>query len=104
MSRVTQDFDFAKDIRLFHLSGFLLKKQKDVYAKREDRMDHCRELWFRHSLVVELLFVDGKGLIYGALFYAVLKKGLSIGSFTLYLALATAFSQSLLQFLHRFGD
>ncbi len=104
MTRITQDFDFAKDIRLFDLSGFLLKKQREIYDRREERIDYSKELWFRHSLVVGLLFLVGKGLIYGALFYAVLKKGLSIGSFTLYLALATAFSQSLLQFLHRYGD
>lgn len=34
MSRVTQDFDYAKDIRLFSLKEFLLKKQRGIYAMK----------------------------------------------------------------------
>lgn len=104
MSRVTQDFDFAKDIRLFDMSDFLLNKQRQVFARREERIDHHVELWFRHSLVMRIFYLIGKGLIYAVLFLAVLKKGMSIGNFTMYLALAVAFSESLLEFLQRFGD
>lgn len=104
MARVTQDFDYAKDIRLFDLSRFLLGKQQEVFAKREDRMDYSKELWFKHSVFVQALYLAGKAAIYAALFYAVLRRGMSIGNFTLYLSLAMAFSESMLQFLHRFGD
>lgn len=104
MSRVTQDFDFAKDIRLFDMSDFLLNKQRQVFAGREERIDHHLELWFKHAVVMRIFYLIGKGLIYAVLFLAVLKKGMSIGNFTMYLALAVAFSESLLEFLHRFGD
>lgn len=104
MSRVTQDFDFAKDIRLFDMSAFLLNKQRQVFAGREERIDHHLELWFKHAVVMRIFYLIGKGLIYAVLFLAVLKKGMSIGNFTMYLALAVAFSESLLEFLHRFGD
>lgn len=104
MSRVTQDFDYAKDVRLFDMSGFLLDKQRQVFAQREERTDHHLDLWYRHTVVTQVLYLIGKALIYAALFYAVLKKGMSIGNFTMYLALAVAFSESLQQFLHRFGD
>ncbi|MDE6640814.1 MAG: ABC transporter ATP-binding protein/permease [Acetatifactor sp.] len=104
MARITQDFDYAKDIRLFNLSDFLIGKQRQVFAKREDRIDYSKELWFRHAVVSQFLYLVIKGMIYAALFYAVLNKGMSIGSFTMYLALAFSFSDSLLQFLHRFGD
>lgn len=104
MSRVTQDFDYAKDVRLFDMSGFLLDKQRQVFAQREERTDHHLDLWYRHTVVTQVLYLVGKALIYAALFFAVLKKGMSIGNFTMYLALALAFSESLQQFLHRFGD
>lgn len=104
MSRVTQDFDFAKDVRLFDMSGFLLDKQRQVFAQREERTDYHLDLWYRHMVVTQILYLAGKALIYAALFFAVLKKGMSIGNFTMYLALAVAFSESLQQFLHRFGD
>lgn len=104
MARITQDFDYAKDIRLFNLSGFLMKKQREVFAKREERIDYDKDIWFRHSVSAQLMYLVGKGLIYAALFYAVLKKGMSIGNFTMYFALAVSFSESLMQFLHRFND
>lgn len=104
MSRVTQDFDFAKDVRLFDMSGFLLDKQRQVFAQREERTDYHLDLWYRHMVVSQILYLAGKAFIYAALFFAVLKKGMSIGNFTMYLALAVAFSESLQQFLHRFGD
>lgn len=104
MARVTQDFDYAKDIRLFDLGGFLTRRQKEVFARREDRMDFSLELWFRHSAVTQLFYLIGNAGVYGGLFFAVLRDGLSIGDFTMYLSLAMAFSASLLEFLHRFGD
>lgn len=104
MSRVTQDFDYAKDIRLFAMSDFLMNKQRQVFARRKERIDHHLELWFRHSVSVQFLYLIGEALIYAVLFLAVLKRGMSIGNFTMYLALAVAFSQSLMDFLHRFGD
>lgn len=104
MARVTQDFDYAKDIRLFDLGGFLTCRQQEVFARREDRMDFSLELWFRHSAVVQLLYLIGNAGVYGVLFSAVLRGGMSIGDFTMYLSLAMSFSTSLLNFLHRFGD
>lgn len=104
MQRVTQDFDYAKDIRLFHMKDFLLAKQKLIYAKQEKLHDYHFEIWFWHAFVVNLLYVVGRVLIYGALFIAVLKNGMSIGDFTMFLALAISFSENLLSFLHRFGD
>ena len=104
MSRVTQDFEYAKDIRLFGLSKYLLSKQKKIYDEKNEKMDlHCN-MWFGHAVFVQLIFLIGKGLIYAVLFYAVIKKDLSIGDFTMFLALSTAFSQNLLNFLQRFGD
>lgn len=104
MNRVTQDFDYAKDIRLFDMSDFLLRKQKQVFAAKEERNDYHHDLWHRNVTVTRLLYMVGQGLIYAALFGAVLKKGMAIGDFTMYLALAVAFSESLLNFLHRFVD
>ena len=104
MSRVTQDFDYAKDIRLFDMGGFLLKKQKQIFTKREDRMDYHHDIWFKNAFVSRVLYMVGKSLIYAALFIAVLIKGMSIGNFTMFFALAVSFSESLLEFLQRFGD
>ncbi len=104
MERVTQDFEYSKDIRLFDLSAFLAGKQREVFAEREKLMDLNYNLWSYHSLVVELIYVIAKAAIYAVLFYTVLMKGLFIGDYTMYLAMTMAFSQALLNIFHRFGD
>ena len=104
MERVTQDFDYAKEIRLFHMKDFLLAKQKLIYAKQEKLHDYHFEVWYRHAIVVNCLTVAGRAFLYAVLFMAVLKNGMSIGDFTMFLALAISFSENLLSFLHRFGD
>ncbi len=104
MSRVTQDFDYAKDIRLFDLSGFLIEKQQAVFEKKQNRMKLHFGLWFRHAAVSQACAAAGKAAVYAVLVGAVLQGGLSIGDFTMFLALAVAFSENLSQFLHRFGD
>lgn len=104
MERVTQDFDYAKDIRLFDLSDFLTAKQREIFAVREKLMDHHQDLWFSHILISQLLFIITRIVVYAALFYSVMNKGLSIGDFTMYLAFAMAFSKDLSLLLQRFGD
>ena len=106
MARVTQQFEYAKDIRLFAMKPFLLKKQREVFDVREDRMDYHQDIWNRNMLFGQLMNVISRILIYTVLYFAVLRgdNPLSIGSFTLYLTLAGAFSGALISLLQRFGD
>ncbi|SFB99164.1 ABC transporter ATP-binding protein [Butyrivibrio sp. YAB3001] len=104
MERVTQDFDQAKDIRLFNLSGFLTKKQEEIYRERLEKLDLHNELWFKHSTIVQITYVVIKVLIYITLFMAVLNKGLQVGDFTMFLSFSLAFSSALVDLLQKFGD
>ena len=104
LNRVTQDFDYAKDIRLFDMAKFLTGKQKKLYAEQEERLAHHEDLWLWHAVMTRLLFMAGEVLIYAVLTYSFLKKDMSIADFTLFYAMAHAFSGALLEFLHRFGD
>ena len=104
MERVTQDFDYAKDIRLFSLQDFLLGKQKKVFDKRLEKLDYHRNLWMSYDLVVNVLMMITKGLVYGILFYAVINKNMTVGNFSMFFSLSLAFSNSLVSFLQQFGD
>lgn len=104
MTRVTQDFDYAKDIRLFDMAKLLLGKQKQINREQEQRLAHHEDLWLWHAVMTRLLFMAGEVLIYTVLVYSFLKKDMSIGDFTLFYAMAHAFSDALLEFMHRFGD
>lgn len=106
MSRVTQHFDYAKDIRMFSMRDFLLAKQKRVYAEREERMDAHYDMWRGYELFGQVMNVIGRALVYAVLFFAVTDEitPMTIGNFTLYLSFAMAFSSSLLALLRRVGD
>ncbi len=104
MERVTQDFDHAKDIRLFSLSDFLAAKQQRIYDKRVERMDYHHELWFGYDLFSQGMYVLVRAAIYATLFFAVFRHDLSVGSFTMFLSMALAFSTALSDILRTFGD
>ena len=106
MSRITQHFSFAKEIRLFALKGYLSKKQRSIYENKEERIDYHHDLWNGYVLFGQVLNLISGALVYTVLYIAVLREDspLSIGDFTLYLALASAFSGALLVLLQRWGD
>lgn len=106
MARVTQQPEYAKDIRLFAMIPFLLKKQQAVFETREERIDYHKNIWNRNMLFGQAMNVISRILVYTVLYFAVLREinPLSIGSFTLYLSLADAFSRALITLLQRFGD
>ncbi|MCR5322771.1 MAG: ABC transporter ATP-binding protein/permease [Lachnospiraceae bacterium] len=104
MERITQDFDYGKDIRLFNLGDFLTGKFNEINAFFIERNDHHHKLWLRYNFVTAVGGTVIKASIYAALFFAVLKKGLSVGNFTMFLSFSLAFSRGLINFLQRFGD
>ena len=104
MERVTQDFDYAKDIRLFGLSGFLTDRFNKVNEFFIERHDYHHKLWLRYNFVTGFAGTVIKSLIYAVLYIAVLRKDMSVGNFTMFLSFALAFSSALINFLQRFGD
>ena len=104
MERITQDFDFAKDIRLFNLSGFLTGKFNAINEFFIERNDFHHKLWLKYNFVTAIAGTAIKVLVYAVLFVAVLKKELSVGNFTMFLAFSLAFAQALMNLLQRFGD
>lgn len=105
MERCTQDFDFAKDIRLFNMKDWLLAKQHKSFSVWLDLFIKGRHVWWQHSNVCSIT-----GMIQGAFMYFVLVKAvlapadpLTIGDFTLYVSLCGAFSNALTGFLNQLG-
>lgn len=106
MSRTTQNFDYAKDIRLFNMAGFLHNKQRRIHEGKEQRIDYHNNIWNRSVLLSEVLALLGKIAIYTVLFWAALRDTdrLTLGNFTMYLGFAIAFSGALTALLQKFGD
>ncbi len=104
MERVTQDFDFAKDIRLFSLSDFLAARQQKIYDVRAERIDHHEEMWFRYVFFTRIAYVIIQACIYGALYHAVFRDNLSIGDFSMFMTFAVTFSAAFTNMLQNFGN
>ena len=103
MERCTQDFDFAKDIRLFSLKPWLIQKQTDIQEDYLKMFMRSRNFWLRHSCIYSTTSLISSFIMYYILVNQVLHENVSIGNFTLYLGLCSAFSSALSEFYDNFG-
>ena len=104
MEHVTQDFSYAKDIRLFHMQDWILGKQHQVLAEKQEKMLHSRNLWIYNSIFAHGMSILQNAAIYAVLILVFMGKGMTIGNFTLYLGLASTFAAALTEVLNRAGD
>ncbi len=103
MERVTQDFDYAKDIRLFGMKESLEEKQHEILEEKQQRYFHSRNLWLGNSMFAHGMTLIANAAIYGVLIFCVVGRDMSIGDFTLYLGLSGTFSATLTGFLNSLG-
>ncbi len=104
MERTTQDFDYAKDIRLFGMKNWLSGKQHEILSEKQERMIRSRDLWIRNSIFAHGISVISTAAVYGVLIFSVVDKGISIGDFTMYLGISMTFSSAMTNFLNSIGD
>lgn len=100
MTQTTQNFDYAKDIRLFHMKKWLAQKHHDTLMEKQKRMLYSRNLWIYNIIFAHGIFILSQACVYGVLIYIVVDSGMSIGNFTLFLGLATTFFHSLRELMN----
>lgn len=103
MERCTQDFDYAKDIRVFSMQPWLLQKQKGIFKDFENKYRKSRDFWLRHSYIYSSTSLIASSVMYYILITQALGETISIGDFSLYLGLCSAFSMALSDFYFNFG-
>lgn len=103
MERCTQDFDYAKDIRVFSLQPWLLQKQKGIFKEYENKYRRSRNFWLRHSYIYSTTSLIASSVMYYILITQALGESITIGDFSLYLGLCSAFSMALSDFYFNFG-
>ncbi len=100
MERATQDFDYAKDIRLFGMTNWLSKKQHEILLEKQNRMIFSRNLWIYNSFFSAAITIIRDSIIYAFLIWNVLNKNMTIGNFTLYLGMTATLSGALNSFFN----
>lgn len=103
MERTTQDFDYAKDIRLFGMQDWLSRKQHEVLMEKQSKMLYSRNLWINNSIFAHCGSMVSTLVIYVILILAFLRGNMTIGNFTLYLGLASTFTATLTEFFNCCG-
>lgn len=103
MQQSVQNFDYAKDIRLFSMKNWLSEKQHEVLMEKQDKMLYSRTLWIYNSAFSHGLSIVSTAVIYAVMIFAVVDKNLSIGNFTLYLGLAMNFTSAMFHTLNTLG-
>lgn len=103
MEQTLQNFDYAKDIRLFSMKDWLSKKQHEVLMEKQDKMIYSRTLWIYNSTFAHGLSMISTAVIYAVMIFAVVDQNLSIGNFTLYLGLAMNFTSAMTSTLDTLG-
>ncbi len=82
--KVSNDFAYGKDIRLYQVAGRLLDTQRDLQHKLHEKIIKARKQWVRSSVFTNTLDMLREGILYVGLVYFILNKSLGIGDFMLY--------------------
>lgn len=104
MQNVSTDFKYAKDIRMYGLTGYI----KDKYHKlNEERIESQRKnelIWWVTGQIGNVLWMIAQAGLYAWLIYSVFQGNMTIGNFTMYLGVAATYFNYLGNMLDRVND
>ncbi|MBO5353641.1 MAG: ABC transporter ATP-binding protein [Lachnospiraceae bacterium] len=93
MQSKTTSFDSAKDIRMFHVKDWLLKKYHELNEYRYEAEKKNATLWLVSGMISNLCWFSAQGVVYVWLIASVVKGRMTLGNFSLYLASTETFFQ-----------
>ncbi len=82
--KISSDFSYGKDIRLFQLREKLNATQKELNGVLHEKTRLARKSWLISGMFTNSMDMLREGLLYAALIYLILKGDLGIGDFILY--------------------
>lgn len=104
LSNLTSDFSAAKDIRMFGLSDWLTEKFRQEKKVRMEAQKTNAKIWIHASNFTSLCFALSQVMVYAWLLYMVVKGGITLGNFSLYLASSTTFYNHIRQIMDNTAD
>ena len=94
LAQSTRDFSYAKDIRLFGMEKWIRHLWDDLNAVFFKASRRTHNQWTLSEVRMSTMRFVQNGLLYGILVFMVLKRGMSIPDFVLYIGLVRTFSES----------
>lgn len=91
MQNTMTDFSAAKDIRIYGLKDYLVKKYRTLFEERKQYQKKNEKFWWITAQISNLIWFFCQIGIYAWLVYSVIYKDMTIGNFTLYLGSSATF-------------
>ncbi|MBQ6814675.1 MAG: ABC transporter ATP-binding protein [Lachnospiraceae bacterium] len=91
-NRISRDFSYGKDIRLYNVQQKLLGTQKDLHKELHSNVCKARNVWLRSGIFTGILDMLREGVMYIGLVFGMLNKRLIISDFTLYVGCVRQFA------------
>lgn len=91
-NKVTRDFSYGKDIRLYQVQEKLMDTQKELNKKLHEKNCMARKQWIKSGIFTGTLDMLREGVMYLGIVYSILEKGIGISSFTLYIGCVRNFA------------
>lgn len=97
--RITGDFSYAKDIRIYGMKKYLMKRCNEVHNIELAHWAESRRLWQKNSVYAHTVGLVRQAIVYGWLIFSAVNGTISIAEFTLYSASAFQFANAVSQLL-----
>lgn len=101
---VTKDFEYGKDIRLFSMKEPLLEKQGELHHTIYRAIQKQRSKWRNCYIKQQSIELIQEGAMYGLLLFSIIKYGMSVAEFTLYVGSIRSFNNAVSRFLQQIVD
>lgn len=93
--RTASDFEYAKDIRIFNMQKPIGEKQKRIWKILQDNWCRLQNRWIAAYGVQGVIRLLQEAVMYAWLIYGVLRKGMSVADFTLYIGSIRSFNSAM---------
>lgn len=96
--------EYAKDIRIFNMKDAIGEKQKKLYDIRYENNKKLQNKWTGVRFIEGFISFFQETIMYAWLVYAVLKQGMSVADFTLYVGSIRSFNGAMGRLLERWTN
>ena len=104
MDRITTNFEFGKDIRLFHMKNWLHQKQILHHNEAHEKIVESKNRWMKCNVLNQLIGLLQEGLLFAALIYSVLYRDLSIANCLMYFGTIKTFQSTVSEVLDNIAE
>lgn len=104
MNDFTNDFAYAKDIRIYGMRNFINRKNKEINNEAHVITKRMFNRWILCSTGMNGVFFIQNIILYGWLIYSVLCNNMTLGNFALYIGIINEFCQNVTQIFDVIAD